>query len=134
MAASIISYADIAQLIGESLALHLSKERGGRALYIPSPRRLGPQTPVVILVGIAAAESLAQRYGGTHIDVPLGPGKRARVWELREIHKWTIARIAAEMRCTERTVYATLAGPRPRSMGAAAPVEEPPLLAYMAKG
>lgn len=127
-----IPYAEIAAIIGEAKALELSKLRGGRALYVPSPQRLGPNTPVVELLGHAAAEALAQRFGGNNIVVPLSQGKRARVWELRE-GGWSISRIAAEMRCHERTVYNILAGPRPRGLGAPAEADDPPLLAYIAK-
>lgn len=127
----VVSYAVIVEVIGEAKALELSKARGGRALYIPSPDRLGPDTPVVQLVGVEAAEKLSVRFGGTRIDIPLGPGKRARVWELREGGK-SIARIAAEMRCTERTVYNVLAGPRPKALSASVP-DMPPLLAYIVK-
>jgi len=125
------SYADLVGLIGQAKALHLSKIRGGRALSIPAPQRLGPQSPVVVLVGAEAAEALARVYGGGRIDVPLGPGKRALVWELREAGK-TIPQIAADLRCTERTVYNILSGPRPAALGTA-PDELPPLLAYIAR-
>lgn len=128
----IVSYSDIAQLIGEAMALQLSKAHGGRSLYIPSPQRLKPTASVVVLVGVEAAAKLGQRYNGASIVVPIGPGKRARVWELREMN-WSIPRIAAEMRCHERTVYNILAGPRPRALAAPAPAELPPLLAYIAK-
>ncbi|MBX9635057.1 MAG: helix-turn-helix domain-containing protein [Magnetospirillum sp.] len=131
-AEGIVSYAEIVGIIGEAKALHLSKVRGGRTLYIPSPQRLGPNTPLVEIVGAEAAEALAMRFGGAPIDVPLSPGKRARVWELREA-RWTIARIAGELKCTERTIYNILAGPRPRALGEAAPAELPPLLAYIVK-
>lgn len=105
-----ISYSDLVGLIGEAKALALSKDRGGRALSIPAPHRFGPTSPVVVLVGVEAAEVLARRFTGGRIDVPLGPGKRARVWELREGGR-SVAAIAGEMRCTERTVYNILAGP-----------------------
>lgn len=128
----VVSYAVIVEVIGEAKALELSKKRGGRELFIPIPSRLGPHTPVVQLLGVEAAEKLSARFGGDRIDVPLGPGKRARVWELREAGK-TIAWIAAEMRCTERTVYNVLAGPRPAALGALPDTVLPPLLAYIAK-
>ena len=129
MDAGTIIYADIVAVIGETLALRLSKDHGGHDLYIPSLRRLGDNAPVVVLVGRDAAEALARRWGSNTINVPLGPGKRARIWE-RRADGWTIGRIATEMRCTERTVYATLAGPRPKELGA--PAKLPPLLAYLA--
>lgn len=132
MTASIVAYADIVELIGEFAALDLSKVRGGRALYIPSPTRLGEQSPVVRLVGMDCALKLAERFGGTHIDIPIGPGKRARVWELKE-QGWTAGRIAGEMRCTERTVWNILGGTRPRTLGPAPTAELPPLLAYLAE-
>jgi len=127
-----ISYSDLVSLIGEAKALALSKDRGGRALYIPSPDRLGPTSPVVVLVGVDAATILARRYGGADIDVPLGPGRRARIWELREGGR-SVAAIAGEMRCTERTVYNILAGPRPSALGAPPPDDLPPLLAFIAR-
>jgi hypothetical protein len=129
---NVVSYAVIAGLIGEAKALELSKKRGGRALYIPSPERLGPTTPVVAMLGPDVAEKLAARFGGTHIDVPLGPGKRARIWELREGGK-SISAIAGVMNCTERTVYYILSGPRPKALGAPPASELPPLLAFIAK-
>lgn len=127
----IVSYAVIVDLIGEAAALALSKARGGRSLTIPSPDRLGPSSPVVALVGRTAAEALAARFGGTRIDVPLGPGKRARIWEMRG-RGTAIAEIAREMRCTERTVYNVLAGAPPKGMQAPA-VEAPPLLTLMGR-
>lgn len=128
----VVSYAVIVEVIGEAKALELSKKRGGRELFIPIPSRLGPHSPVVQLIGVDAAEKLARRFAGDRFNVPLGPGKRARVWELREAG-WTIARIAGEMRCTERTIYNVLAGPRPATLDAPPDNELPPLLAYIVK-
>lgn len=130
--ADTVSFGDLAELIGASLALTLSQKRGGRSLYIPAPARLGPASPVVVLVGPDAAEALARRYGGAAIAVPLGPGKRARAWELRDAGR-SVGQIAAELHCTERTVYNILAGPRPAVPGGATSPEEPPLLAFIAR-
>jgi hypothetical protein len=127
-----ISYSDLVGLIGEAKALSLSKDRGGRSLTIPAPHRLGPASPVVVLVGVDAAIVLARRFGGARIAVPLGPGRRARVWELREGGR-SIAAIAAEMRCTERTVYNILAGRRPSALGSPPPDDLPPLLAFIVR-
>jgi hypothetical protein len=127
-----VSYADIAAAIGEAKALELSKVRGGRELYIPSPERLSPHSPLVALVGPEAAEALARRYSRRYIAVPLTQGKRARIWELREGGR-SISWIAKEMRCHERTIYNILAGPRPKGIDAPQPASLPPLLAYIAK-
>ncbi|MEO0034327.1 MAG: hypothetical protein RLZZ501_350 [Pseudomonadota bacterium] len=131
--ADTVPFGDLVEAIGAGLALALSKKRGGRSLSVPAPGRLGPASPVVVLVGPDAAESLARRWGGSTIMVPSGPGKRALAWEWREAG-WTVARIAETLRCTERTVYNILAGPRPAAAPrAAAPAEEPPLLAFIAR-
>ncbi|HSV28622.1 MAG TPA: helix-turn-helix domain-containing protein [Candidatus Omnitrophota bacterium] len=132
MAKPTVSYADLVAAIGEAKTLALSKDRGGRGLYIPSLARLGPSSPVVQLLGVEAAEALARLWPGETIDIPLTQGKRARVWELREGGR-SISAIAKEMRCHERTVYNILAAPRPAALGARVEEEPPPLLAYIAK-
>lgn len=127
-----LSYGELVAAIGEADALALSKSRGGRGIYIPPLHRLGPQTPAVQLLGVAAAEEMARRYPGHTVDIPMTQGKRARVWELREGGR-TIPAIAQEMRCHERTVYNILAGPRPKAMAEAPEAEPPPLLAFIAR-
>ncbi len=133
MSNATVPYGEFAQILGEGLALVLSQKRGGRQLYIPRLDRLSQSSPVVAVMGMEAAEKLAaSRLGGSDVVVPIGPGKRGRIWQLRD-QGWTQARIAEEMRCHVRTVQNILAGNRPRGVEAPPEPPEPPLLALMAK-
>lgn len=128
-----VPYGEFAEILGESLALELSQKRGGRQLYIPRPDRLTALSPVAALMGMEAAQKLsASRLGGTDVVIPIGPGKRGRVWQLRD-QGWTQACIAAEMRCHVRTVQNILGGTRPRGVEAPPEPPPPPLLALMIK-
>lgn len=132
MSNATVPYGEFASILGEVQALALSQKRGGRQLYVPRLDRLTAHSPVVAILGMEAAQKLAaSRLGGGDVVVPIGPGKRGRVWQLRD-QGWTQARIAEEMRCHVRTVQNILGGTRPRGVEAPPEPPPPPLLALMA--
>lgn len=112
-------------LVGFRAAMELSRQWGGRAIYIPYKPSAG--SPLVAVIGQAAADTLARRYGGADLVVPITQGKRARVWQLRRAGA-SVAQIARDMGYTERAIYYILAEPDPDPEGAT-----PPLLALLGK-
>ncbi|MBC7950584.1 MAG: hypothetical protein H7Z12_02020 [Rhodospirillaceae bacterium] len=72
MAEQSVSYTELVAVIGEAKALELSKQRGGRTVYVPSAARLGVNTPLVELLGVNAAEAMATfGIGGQFRPQPL---------------------------------------------------------------
>jgi hypothetical protein len=124
-----MSWSDLVELIGPARALDLSRQRGGRSVYVPSPANLTEGCPLVMIVGAAAASRLAGKYSGARLHVPNGPGKRALVRAMRGQGK-TISEIVAATRYTERHVYTVLAEPPGPGEAAVMPAA-PPLLAMM---
>lgn len=100
-------FGDLVELLGPESAEKILLARGGRSLYIP--HEPGPHSPLVNILGQEDADKLAARYGGNTVEVPIVRAKRLRILHLRRVERWSISRIAAEMRCTERTVYNVLA-------------------------
>lgn len=119
-----VLYHEIVSLIGEEKALELSIKAGGSDIFIPRPGRIGSSSIIVELVGADAASALAAIYGGESIWVSNGPGKRAKMWALREAG-WTHNAIAREVNCTARTVYSTFAKTRRPSVLPAVPPPPP---------
>jgi hypothetical protein len=73
---------EIEEAAGLAVALQLASERGGREVYIPQPGSLTAEHWLVQLVGMEAAQKVAQRIGGGRVELPLGPagGSRSKVW------------------------------------------------------
>lgn len=100
-----VPYGSVVEVLGAE-AEPLIIERGGRSVYIP--HHPGPHSPLVQILGQDAANRLAARHGGNIVCPPILKARRLRIIELRR-QGWTITRIAADMRCTERTIYKVLA-------------------------
>jgi len=122
-----LTYAYLVELIGREAAERLSEARGGRGVYLPLPQRLGPNCPLVKIIGAPLAEVLVNSLqSGETITIPIGAGKRSRIRTLRA-EGWSVSAIAADLRCTRRHVFYVLAEDPPP------PPEPPPLLAMMAR-
>ncbi len=106
-------------------ALRLLAEWGGTSRYIPA--HPGPDSPLVALIGVDAAQVLAAVAGGGNYDVPMATYRHAR--------KGVIARAAGSTRevarrfgVTERWVRKVRQGstdPRQGSLFDARPPPEP---------
>jgi len=70
---------EIADVIGTSATLTLAHDRGGSRIYIPA--KVTPDHWLVDLIGLDAAEKLADHYavngGGQTVDLPVGPSSSA---------------------------------------------------------
>lgn len=95
--------------IGEEAALRLSAAYGGRQLYIAHTARADSE--LVRLVGEIAAAKLARRFGGVFLTLPMGPGRKMRIRQLRT-EGYAVAEIAEALGCTERYAYRVLAQER----------------------
>ncbi|MDE0705702.1 MAG: hypothetical protein OXH59_18490 [Rhodospirillaceae bacterium] len=98
---------ELEELLGPDGLAALSAARGGRRAYVPrSPR---DSHWLVEALGRERAGRLAWRYGGSRIDVPLGPprDRNARIRELRASGRSASA-IAAEVGLSERQVRRVL--------------------------
>lgn len=76
---------------------------GGVRLYVPL--RPGRGSPVVRAVGLAAAQRLAQGFGGQQLKVPLARAWLVRVFAAENLSQSQIAR---RLRITESTVWRLL--------------------------
>jgi DNA-binding NarL/FixJ family response regulator len=74
--------AEVAEVAGVTAALQLAHAKGGSQAYIPKPENLTPDHWLVEAVGDIAARAIAERMGGGHCGIPLGPlnGMRSKVW------------------------------------------------------
>lgn len=70
----------VAEIVGWDLALDLAVALGGRRVYLGRAESLGDDHPIVSVIGITAATTLARRIGGHNIQVP-----RARRWAARHL-------------------------------------------------
>ena len=100
--------AAIAEETSLEVALKLSEHLGGRHWEIP--KRPSPSSPLIKAVGEEAARTICERFGGggSKLYVLLRPGKRLEMRILRNRLGWSIASIAAHLRCSERSVYRVL--------------------------
>ncbi|MDE1149701.1 MAG: hypothetical protein PW843_24380 [Azospirillaceae bacterium] len=114
---------ELVEEVGITAATALSRQWGGRGLYIA--HKPGPSSPLAAVVGMQAAQLLARRYGGTELAVPISQGRRSQVWQLR-CEGASVRQIAKTTGYTERAVYYILAEQDPEA-------GEPPLLALMGK-
>jgi hypothetical protein len=121
MSGCTVAYHELVSILGEKKSLFLSITMGGDVIYIPTTERLVHSRSVIVReVGMAAAAALAEHYGGEQITIPVGPGRRAVIWALRQAG-WTIGDIARLVFMTQRTVYNILRGNPPTLMPAAPP-------------
>lgn len=98
-------FPQVAAAIGIEAATGLSRVLGGRRVYIP--REAGPDHPLVQGAGAVAAAIICDMLSGRFIDVPLTPGKRARILELSRAGRRR-ADVASIVGCSERHVYQVL--------------------------
>jgi len=105
--------AEIAEIAGKMAAAKVAKAKGGSRAYFPRPERLTSEHWLVEACGEHAA-AVAERLGGGHIDVPLGPwaGCMAAIHEAirRGIDQGlaegkTAPQIAREVGVTDRAVF-----------------------------
>lgn len=114
----------IGRSIGDDAANKLIADFGGRRLYIPMAPTPGDR--VTSSIGLVAALAMARVFGGDRLFIPVTSDharRRARILAMRADHV-SIARIASQLRCTERHVYKVLAlerGPRQAAGEGSAP-------------
>lgn len=91
--------------VGETLALKLSEDFGGRRLYVP--RKVGVHHPLAVSIGEGPANQVCAVLAQRFVELPLSPAKRSRILILAGEG---IARseIARRLSCTERFVYKVL--------------------------
>ena len=97
-------------------ALRLAKEWGGTSRYIPEEP--SPDSPLVQVVGLAAARLLAETYGRGHHDIPMATHQdTAKGRILRDPDPSTRA-VARRYHVTERHVrdVRAMARPDPRQL------------------
>ncbi len=112
------SFAELREVVGEAMAVRLSVVFGGTRIYVPA--RPVPGGWLAEAIGIEAVNALCRAFNGEQIEIPLGPGKRARQREkvvaLRSRGMGTRA-IALALDITERQVRNIL-GSSPKVLGA----------------
>lgn len=84
-------------LLGPAGLIALAEKRGGTRLFVPA----GRTESLATLVGDAAAQKLAARYGGDYIRVPLARELRARHYRAQGASN---AEIAIKLGITETGV------------------------------
>lgn len=94
--------AELIGAIGEKAARALARHFGGTTQYVP--RQIGEHHPLRAVLG-DDADKLAKWCGGSRLNIPKQPERRARVRDLRRAGSLTIAGIALETGFTERHVY-----------------------------
>ncbi|MGH7925660.1 MAG: helix-turn-helix domain-containing protein [Candidatus Binatus sp.] len=102
-------YDQIVRSIGAAAADRLIADFGGRRLYIPLAP--APQDLIARSIGLLAALAMARTFGSERLLIPVTSDhnrRRVRIVAMRAAHV-SIARIARELRCTERYVYKVLA-------------------------
>ena len=73
----------VADAAGLDAAIRLAALKGGRMVYIPVPDNdLDSDHWLVKTIGHEAAKRIMELYGGTRVNIPLGPfaGNRSKVW------------------------------------------------------
>lgn len=114
MAATWISYGELAGLIGADAALALCRAYGGVALYIPKAAK--PDSALARIVGVAALRVLSTVYGGEVVTVPNRRKAAPRKGKILEmLAAGTPAReIALRLDVTQRYVEYVAAMGRPK--------------------
>jgi hypothetical protein len=110
----------IRELVGDAVVLRLVAAKGGTWVHLP--RRLGPDSELVRLVGAEAAAALVARFGGgAALRIPTGRGHghgrrldHAEIVRLHEQDGWSAERIARAMGCTDRQIWNILGARRRR--------------------
>lgn len=118
------SLVEIAEVIGETAALHLVDAYGGMKLHVP--QRLDPAHRLVQSIGMAAAARLIERYGLEQIEVPTLHNARTRKALIASATGPT-HQVARAFGCTTRWVrmVRSIALPDPRQPDLfAAPIDD----------
>lgn len=97
--------ARVAERCGETAALRLACQHGGRNLYVPNPRRLHPSHPLVRTVGVEIAVALHAIFGNGHLLIPIGPAmrRRGRTTMPAELRGASTTAVARALGCHIRT-------------------------------
>lgn len=114
-------FAQIERSIGDDAANKLIADFGGRRLYIPVAPAPGDR--VTSSIGLVAALAMARTFGGDRLLVPVTSDharRRAKIFAMR-VQNISIARIARQLRCSERHVYKVLAESRGNRSDASTP-------------
>lgn len=91
--------------VGAEKALALIEAAGGTAVYVS--RTPTEDCPLARMVGLPAAQALAEQYGGEEVRVPLCRVWRARLYRQRGD---TVVAIARKLGTLDTTVYRMLRG------------------------
>lgn len=91
------------EVLGQDAADLLSRDFGGRRIYVPRKDRLGPDHPLAACLGTQDAGRLADAIGGEEIEPPLTRGKRLRILALL-LEGQKPDSIARQIGCTRRFV------------------------------
>ena len=70
------SFEALVQLLGQGDALVLCREYGGMRLHVP--KKVAADHDIARRIGVKAAQALADEFGGTAIDIPMGKAVDAR--------------------------------------------------------
>ncbi|HEX3408670.1 MAG TPA: helix-turn-helix domain-containing protein [Candidatus Binataceae bacterium] len=100
---------ELVSIIGIDGAARLIGAFAGMRLYVPHEPE--PDDSLSEVIGLQAAQALAQMYGGDRIDVPNPTPRRIQIVDLRA-NGVSIDGIARELRCTRRRVFQVLAEAR----------------------
>ncbi len=84
------SVRELAADVGLPVALRLVAACGGTTVYVPVPRKAGPDHPLVAKIGRPSLSVLAAERGGEQIDVPRCAAARRAV-----VHRSVVAEAAA---------------------------------------
>ena len=95
----------LSKLLGEEQFEHLSRELGGKRVFIP--QHPGPSSPLAACLGLDAAQKISQIYAGMMFEVPVHQGRKAEIRHLRKMGLSHSA-IAHRLRITRRTVQRIL--------------------------
>lgn len=94
-------------IIGADAALRLIEEHGGTRLYVP--KEVNQRSAARLGIPRAAAQALAECFGGEHILIPVARAWRVRLYRARGM---TYPAIARRLGITERAVGRILADAR----------------------
>jgi hypothetical protein len=103
---------DVEELLGAEVGRQIAETFAGRRLYLP--REPGRHHPISVTIGEQAALELGRVLGGAHIDVPLSPGRRARIVALSRQGRGPLE-IQRLVQCSRRLVFQVLAEAREAS-------------------
>lgn len=91
----------IEELIGAELLGQLSRDLGGRLLYIAATQ--GENSVLAESIGLDAAKKIAEAYGGMTLKIPLGPGVHQEILDLHR-QGMKIIRISHKLKRSISTV------------------------------